>query len=1061
MTETGADGARARKLVAPISARPQGGAGRSFAQGLGGSLPMLAATTVVALAFAVGLAVLFSSPAGGFRFFLICLMATGLMASFVWLTARLWRTGADNLGAGLTSANFSDGDLAASGGGRFATQSAARRNRPLFGNPFDMFAARFFKNTSKNTSKNTPNNTRNNTPSADGASLAAHRSDLAGVLATEESKLTEALDLYAQSISSRLNFASVSFAREFRDGGEQLNERMTATAEAAAANIARHGEAASDTLRRTVDAIDQRLAEHTRQIALQLESASVGAIGSQWDAVTRRVEHSATAMDEAGHALNERATSAVAAIETKLQQAAVVIDQMLERALQRIESRIEGQVEVLSAKLCAVDETLDRQWASRREGLAAEFVSVAESTTRQSHSSLEKASNAIATIESTMSHRLDAFESTLAERGDAFMAKLAAQSLALQGALDNAEGKIAQLQSSVERSVEAAASGVNEAATRLEGAGGQHRALLSETLEIHRATLAREMNAAVSMLQSQSIERETTILDRMTTTSRALVDGLLGEVSAIAEALGSRGETLRDSVHARQSEWIVAIESGAAQTEQRFGKSLRATTESLDALAARIDSGLEQRGRAIARTLAQATQTLMQTLADGARLTRASIEQDAAEAARALDHARQSLMASIETTARSGAETLTSGFVGQRQQLETTVAEVVNKLETAHAGLVRSIERSAAEADSLLAHHRVEASRSLAAGSIEAARALDERRESLLGGVTDATKAIVETLLQRGNESRQALEDEATRAARTLGESQSAFTGAVSRAAESFAAEFARQQALLHHTFEGGAERMNSGFVAPLTETLTRIEAEGTQLAAATQALAESVAATSSLQRRQLNEAFAREADALAATLAANAETFQRKFESALSHADDIFLSRGVDVARTLATRIDELRGLLEREGSFFLDSLESRREHLSQAVDAVSQRSLGDFERKTAGLISLLTRRGDDLLSAMTAAASESARKVAQLAGEVDAQAVRAAETLRELEQRTESLRALADAKAGDLPAGRNVIAFGSSPSPPTYEALDRDTLDSPLRHAAEAGRDYTTHPI
>ena len=337
MTEIGADGARARKFDAPISARPQGGAGRAFAQGLGGSLPMLAAATVVALAFAVGLAVLFSSPAGGFRFFLICLIATGLMASFTWLTARRWRTGADNLGAGLTSANLSDGDLAASGGGRLATQNAARRNRPLFGNPFDMFAARFFKNTSKNTP--------NNTPSADGASSAAHRSDLTDALATEESKLTEALDLYAQSISSRLNFASVSLAREFRDGGEQLNAHMAATAEAAAANIARHGEAASDTLRRTVDAIDQRLAEHTRQIALQLESASVGAIGSQWDAVTRRVEHSATAMDEAGHALNERATSAVAAVETKLQQAAVVIDQMLERALQRIESRIEGQVE--------------------------------------------------------------------------------------------------------------------------------------------------------------------------------------------------------------------------------------------------------------------------------------------------------------------------------------------------------------------------------------------------------------------------------------------------------------------------------------------------------------------------------------------------------------------------------------------------------------------------------------------------------------------------------------------------------------------------------------------
>ena len=207
MTEIGADGARARKFDAPISARPQGGAGRAFAQGLGGSLPMLAAATVVALAFAVGLAVLFSSPAGGFRFFLICLIATGLMASFTWLTARRWRTGADNLGAGLTSANLSDGDLAASGGGRLATQNAARRNRPLFGNPFDMFAARFFKNTSKNTP--------NNTPSADGASSAAHRSDLTDALATEIEvdggpRSLRAVDLVAVEFRERVACSRVS-----------------------------------------------------------------------------------------------------------------------------------------------------------------------------------------------------------------------------------------------------------------------------------------------------------------------------------------------------------------------------------------------------------------------------------------------------------------------------------------------------------------------------------------------------------------------------------------------------------------------------------------------------------------------------------------------------------------------------------------------------------------------------------------------------------------------------------------------------------------------------------
>lgn len=1086
MPEISADDARSQRFDAPILAPPQNGEGRSSQRRLGVSYLVLAVASVFTLAFVAGLAAAFSLPSAGFRFFLISLFGTGLMVSFGWLASKRLGLGVDDPRAWLISPNVANGGLAANGGSSFATPDATRRAPPIFGNPIDKFTAYFFRNRTSR-AEVAPKMRNREAPSSDGVPQGMQTSDLAGAFAAQEAKTTEALDLYAHSISSRLNLASVSLAREFRDSGEQLNAHMAATAEAAVANIARHGEAASHALLRTVDEIDRRLGEHSRQLAIRLQSAGVGA---PCDAVTRRFEESAIAMDEAGHVMNERAASAVVAVEAKLQEAAVVIDHMLERALQRIETKIEGRVDALSAKLRAVDETLDRQWAARRETLASEFATVAESAktafasgvkeqipewigladaaTRQSGSALERASNAIVNIESTMSRRLDAFETTLAQRGEAFMERLAAHALALQSALDDAEGKIAQLQSNVEQTAkgamrrmdEAAAAGYAEAATRLEGTGEQHRTLLSETLEIHRATLARELSTAVSALQSHSIGREKAFVDHMTTTARGLVDGLLAELGSFVDVLGSRGETLRDSVFARHNEWSAVMERGAAQTEQRFGKSLRATTESLEALAARIDSGLEQRGRAIARTLAQATQTLLQTLADGARLTRASIEQDAAEAARNLADARQSLVASVEISAKSGAETLTSGFVGQRHLMETSVAEAVLRLETAHAELVRSIERSATEADSLLANHRAEASRSLQAGSIESARVLEERRESLLASVTDATTTIVETLLQRGDASRKALEEEAAQAARTLAESQSAFSGALSRAAEAFAADFAHQQAALNHAFEGGAERMKRGFVAPLTETLARIEAEGTQLAEAAQALAESVATTSSAHRRGLNGAFVREAETLAATLAANAEAFQRKFESALSNSDDVFLSRGVDVARTLATRIDELRALLERDGSSFLDQLDSRREQLSQQVEAVSQRSLGDFERKTTGLISLLTRRGDDLLSAMSAAASESARKVAQLAGDVDAEAVQAAETLRQFEQRVESLREQADLKGGDSPAGRNVVAYGSQRLPPTYEAPDRDSVDSPLRHAAEAASDYTTHP-
>ena len=90
----------------------------------------------------------------------------------------------------------------------------------------------------------------------------------------------------------------------------------------------------------------------------------------------------------------------------------------------------------------------------------------------------------------------------------------------------------------------------------------------------------------------------------------------------------------------------------------------------------------------------------------------------------------------------------------------------------------------------------------------------------------------------------------------------------------------------------------------------------------------------------------------------------------------------------------------------------------MSQAVKSVSQRSLSDFERKTTALITLLTRRGDDLLSAMTAAASESARRVANLSGDVDTSADRTAASLREIERKFSALVAMIEKRGDDVTA-------------------------------------------
>ena len=119
----------------------------------------------------------------------------------------------------------------------------------------------------------------------------------------------------------------------------------------------------------------------------------------------------------------------------------------------------------------------------------------------------------------------------------------------------------------------------------------------------------------------------------------------------------------------------------------------------------------------------------------------------------------------------------------------------------------------------------------------------------------------------------------------------------------------------LQRAIAAGAEQLRREFSGPLAETLARVEAEGVELAGATRVLAESFAATSSAHREQLHSVFAREADALAATVASNADAFRRDFEAALAGADHAFVARGLDLARTLGARVAEMRALLVEEG--------------------------------------------------------------------------------------------------------------------------------------------------
>ncbi len=906
-------------------------------------------------------------------------------------------------------------------------------------------------------------------------SIGAQTQTFADRLASEQGKLTEALDLYGQSIVARLNQASVALAREFRDSSEDLYKRVADAGEAAVVAVARQGEATSTALGKSADEVERRLAERTRDILSRLEglsAAATDAVGGQSEALARRAEESAAAM------------------ETRLRDVGLSIDRLVEGALARFETTIGRRNDALAAQLTSADQELDRQWTLRRDGLAAAFATAAgeasvevakaaaaaadtaqrafaesartslapwitltEGATQRLDGAAQAAAAVASRSESAIVDRLAAFEREVGGRTEALAERLASQTIGMREALDGAETTLAQRGVSLVASIHAASQDMDSAVANrltevdlqmgawrdawdgslqaharaldqrvqtdvaaLDGIAERHRAAIAGSLDNHSAALRDGVAAALADLQTQSAAKDQEMVARTAATVRGLVDGLLSDIGRQTETLASRGDTLRGQIVARQSELIEAIERGVARTEKRFGSALTTTSEALSALAARIDASLEQRGQSIARTLEQATHGLLQTMNEGARKTQAAIERSTGDATQALDASGHALVGAIAETIREGSETLTAGFEGRRDALAATVADAGRTLERATATLVDSIASAAMEADRLLGERRRNSTQAFETDSLAAARTIDAGRDRLVAALAGAAEAATEALRRRGLDTRQALDDETRQATERLEASRAALAGAAARAAEGFAAQFATQQSELSLTLANGAQRIQQEYAAPLTETLRRVEAEGAALSAATRTLSESLVVASAAQRESLQETFSREAEALAATVARNAEAFRRDFEAVLAGADDAFLARGVDVARELADRINALKTLLEGEGRTFLEAFAKRGDEMSQQVETVSLRAVGDFERKANALIGLLTRRGDDLLSAMAAASSESARRVAHLTGELDASTDKAAGSLREMERKAGLTLALLESRGAGL---------------------------------------------
>jgi hypothetical protein len=974
--------------------------------------------------------------------------------------------------------------------------------------------------------------------------FAAQTRIIAEKLGAEQGRLTEALKIYGETIVSRLNTASISLAREFRDSGEALNKRVETAGAAAVAAIARQAEASAAALARAVGDAETRLGEAGRRIAGTIESVgaeSARKAVSVSDDVTSRLSRSvadltdivermsreqveaaearrgalSASLDADGRALSERAKVAADLVEGRLGEAAAAIEGLVTSTLARIEATLATRAETIGTRLAEVDQELERRWTTRSRGLVAEltaaasqaeaaaaaasaevgrvagaaadaarvafvetaqdcarrWTAAADAAARDIQTAAERSTRTLSANGDALSARLAVFETSLSEGGHSLVERLDGQTQALRAALDEARTTVETGGGGLVASVEAAS-------RALDGTLAQHSAALAQTLDAHRETLASRTEADTATIRELTqthasavagalSEHRASLTAGLTDTlaqarrfaeegeqgavrelgkiAHGMVEGLVFELRTLSESLGVRGTALRDQILARQGEMIDVIEGGVARTERRFAESLRAAAEAVDGC-----------GRTVQQILAQATQSLKGALTDNAR-----------EAAGLIDESGRNLGETVHRSAREGTAALTASVEMQRRALDARVAEAITQVEMARLDLAETVGAAAADADErlrtrgaetagvlrasveaatraldegrdLFAAAAKDADRSLAARGADtldalkanidtAARTLDQGREAFVDAVAEAAQGVQLALAARGQENQRALADETGRALERLDAGRAAMAGAADEALARFEAEFSRRVAELRANLEGVSEQLSREVAAPLRGDIARIEAEGRELSSATRALAETVVSTSATHRERLHRAFADETDAMSKILGANAATFKQEMETVVASADDVFLSRGLDVARAIAARVDELKSLLDGDALTVLKGLESSSEAVARQIDAVSQRSLGDFERKATSLINLLTRRGDDLLSAMTAAASESTRKVAQLTGEIDAHSDRAGHTLREIERKVGAMLAAVDRRSAEAmgdPHARETVA-------------------------------------
>ena len=514
-----------------------------------------------------------------------------------------------------------------------------------------------------------------------------HFQELAVRLGAEQAKLTEALDLYGQSIQARLNSSSVALAREFRDSGEQLSKRIEAAGEFRRRRHRPSGRGGIFAMGQSAGDVDRRMTERTREALAQID----GAVATTADAIASMSENAAARLRQVlndisegaaaslnqqlqqteihhralaasaeggGRALGEQAAEAAGLIESKLQGAASTLERLVDDALQRIDAKIGARVGELNERLISVERDLDRQWGERRSGVAAEFAAAADETRaaiaaaaaqvgRAANEAVNSAREDFAqSIQLSMQQLADATESSAQRVGHA-------TDQAMQ-TLTRSESEITVRLDAFETAVTARAAEVGRAASEAV-TSAKHDFAQSVELSVQQLADATETSA-------QRVGRATE--QALQTLTRSESD-MTARLDAFETVVTARSETISEQMAAQSLAMGGALEA----MESLLGRQGRALIEALDASTTNLNDAFEARLKdADARMLAwrdaweQAFATHVRLLEEGSRDGAASLHSLAAE------H-RAAAIASLEAHRASVAGDLASAFATLQEQL--------------------------------------------------------------------------------------------------------------------------------------------------------------------------------------------------------------------------------------------------------------------------------------------------------------------------------------------------------------------------------------------------------